>query len=47
MIFALGTPMNARCRPWTFEWALKPSAIMVSAIDFFESPRIFEKVKKN
>jgi hypothetical protein len=38
--------MNARCRPWTFEWTLKPSAIMVSAIDFFKSPRIFEKVKK-
>ncbi len=47
MIFALGTPINARCRPWTFEWALKPDAIMISAIDFFKSPRTFQRAKKS
>jgi queuine/archaeosine tRNA-ribosyltransferase len=46
MIFALGTPVNARCRPWTFDWAIKPDAIMISAIDFLSSPRLLEAVKK-
>ena len=46
MIFALGTPINARFRPWTYDWALKPDALMISAIDFFSSPRLFQKIKK-
>ncbi|MFW9778092.1 MAG: hypothetical protein ACFFE8_04495 [Candidatus Heimdallarchaeota archaeon] len=46
MIFALGSPVNARCRPWTFDWAIKPDALMISAIDFLSSPRLFETVKK-
>ncbi|MHA2202255.1 MAG: hypothetical protein ACW991_01065 [Candidatus Hodarchaeales archaeon] len=46
MIFALGTPINARFRPWTYDWALKPDALMISAIDFFSSPRLFQKVEK-
>lgn len=46
MIFALGTPINARFRPWTYDWALKPDALMISAIDFFSSPRLFQKVGK-
>jgi hypothetical protein len=46
MIFALGSPVNARCRPWTFDWAIKPDAIMISAIDFLSSPRLFAAVKK-
>ncbi|MFX1505494.1 MAG: hypothetical protein ACFFDC_05195 [Promethearchaeota archaeon] len=46
MIFAIGTPINARFRPWTYDWALKPDALMISAIDFFSSPRLFQKVIK-
>lgn len=46
MIFALGTPINTRFRPWTFDWALKPDALMISAIDFFNSPRLFQKIEK-
>lgn len=46
MIYAIGTPINARCRPWTYEWALKPDALMISAIDFFNSPKTYQKVKK-
>lgn len=46
MIYAIGTPINARCRPWTYEWALKPDALMISAIDFFSSPKTYQKVKK-
>ncbi|UCE12624.1 MAG: hypothetical protein JSV04_10570, partial [Candidatus Heimdallarchaeota archaeon] len=46
MIFALGTPVNARFRPWTYDWAIKPDALMISAIDFFSSPRTFEKIRK-
>ncbi|MFX0208062.1 MAG: hypothetical protein ACFFDT_18900 [Candidatus Hodarchaeota archaeon] len=46
MIFAIGTPINARFRPWTYDWALKPDALMISAIDFFSSPRLFQKVVK-
>ncbi len=46
MIFALGTPINARFRPWAYDWTIKPDALMISAIDFFTSPITFEKVKK-
>ncbi|MFX1285762.1 MAG: hypothetical protein ACFFB5_19130 [Promethearchaeota archaeon] len=46
MIFALGTPINARFRPWTYDWTLKPDALMVSAIDFFTTPTLFQKIKK-
>jgi hypothetical protein len=46
MIFAIGTPINARFRPWIYDWVLKPDALMISAIDFFSSPRLFQKVKK-
>lgn len=46
MIFALGSPVNARCRPWTFDWAIKPDALMISSIDFLSSPRTFAAVKK-
>ncbi|MFW9854570.1 MAG: hypothetical protein ACFFFG_05900 [Candidatus Thorarchaeota archaeon] len=46
MIFALGSPVSARCRPWTFDWAIKPDALMISAIDFLSSPRLLERVKK-
>ena len=46
MIFALGTPINARFRPWTYDWAIAPDALMVSAIDFFTSPPTFRRVKK-
>jgi hypothetical protein len=46
VIFALGTPINARFRPWTYDWTIKPDALMISAIDFFTSPTAFEKVKK-
>jgi hypothetical protein len=46
LIYAIGTPINARCRPWTYEWALKPDALMFSAIDFFSSPKTYQKVKK-
>ncbi|UCG02203.1 MAG: hypothetical protein JSW11_21755 [Candidatus Heimdallarchaeota archaeon] len=46
MIFAIGTPINAIFRPWTYDWALKPDALMISAIDFFSSPRLFQKVVK-
>ncbi|MFX0016688.1 MAG: hypothetical protein ACFFB2_18610 [Promethearchaeota archaeon] len=47
MIFALGTPVNSRCRPWTYNWALEPDALMISAIDFLNSPKLFQKIKKN
>ncbi|MFX0123539.1 MAG: hypothetical protein ACFFAE_07840 [Candidatus Hodarchaeota archaeon] len=46
MIFALGTPINARFQPWIYDWALKPDALMVSAIDFFSTPRLYQKVVK-
>ncbi len=46
MIFALGTPINARFRPWVYDWTIKPDALMISAIDFFTSPTTLEKVKK-
>jgi len=46
LIYALGTPINARFKPWTYEWALKPDALMISAIDFFDNPKLFQKVKK-
>ena len=46
MIFALGTPVNARTRPWIYDWIVKPDALMISAIDLIENPRLFEKVKK-
>lgn len=46
MIFAIGTPINARFRPWTYDWALKPDALMISAIDFLSSPKLFQKVVK-
>ncbi|MFX0136563.1 MAG: hypothetical protein ACFFDN_23185, partial [Candidatus Hodarchaeota archaeon] len=46
MIFAVGTPINAQFKPWTYNWALKPDALMISAIDFFDAPKIYQKVKK-
>jgi hypothetical protein len=46
MIFALGTPINARTKPWNYDWIIKPDALMVSAIDLMENPRLFEKVKR-
>ena len=46
MIFALGTPVKAKFRPWTYDWAPKPDALMISAIDFFSSPTLFHKIKK-
>ncbi|MFX0171524.1 MAG: hypothetical protein ACFE9L_06370 [Candidatus Hodarchaeota archaeon] len=46
MIFALGTPINAKFKPWTYDWATKPDALMISAIDFFDAPKIYQKVKK-
>lgn len=46
MIFALGTPINARFRPWTYDWTLKPDALMISAIDFFTTPTLFQKIEK-
>ncbi|NHJ00802.1 MAG: hypothetical protein EAX86_01615 [Candidatus Heimdallarchaeota archaeon] len=45
MIFAIGTPVNAHFRPWTYDWALKPDALMISAIDFLSSPRTYKKLK--
>jgi hypothetical protein len=45
MIFALGTPINAQTKPWSYDWIVKPDAIMISAIDFLESPSLYEKVK--
>ncbi len=46
MIFALGTPINARFRPWTYDWTPKPDALMISAIDFFTTPTLFKKIEK-
>ena len=44
MIFALGTPVNARTKPWVYDWVIKPDALMISAIDLMENPHLFEKV---
>jgi hypothetical protein len=44
MIFALGTPINAQTKPWKYDWIVQPDAIMISAIDFFDSPKLFERV---
>ena len=46
MIFALGTPINARTKPWVYDWIIKPDALMISAIDLMENPRLFERVKQ-
>jgi len=46
MIFALGTPINALTKPWTYDWIIKPDALMISAIDLMENPRLFERVKQ-
>ena len=46
MIFALGTPINARTKPWNYDWIIKPDALMISAIDLMENPRLFERVKQ-
>ena len=46
MIFALGTPINARTKPWVYDWIIKPDALMISAIDLMENSRLFERVKQ-
>jgi len=46
MIFALGTPINARTKPWIYDWIIKPDALMISAIDLMENPRLYERVKQ-
>ncbi|MHA1332303.1 MAG: hypothetical protein ACTSR2_14645, partial [Candidatus Hodarchaeales archaeon] len=46
MIFALGTPIFARFRPWSFSWIIKPDALMVSAIDLISSKRAFNQLQK-
>ena len=46
MIFALGTPINARTKPWVYDWIVKPDALMISAIDLMENPRLYQTIKK-
>lgn len=46
MIFGIGTPVNARFRPWSYDWTIKPDALMISAIDFLKSRTLFQKVKE-
>ncbi|PWI48217.1 hypothetical protein CEE45_07870 [Candidatus Heimdallarchaeota archaeon B3_Heim] len=46
MSFALGTPINARIRPWKYDWIVKPDSLMISAIDLMENSSLFEKIKK-
>ena len=44
MIFALGTPINARTKPWEYDWSVKPDALMISAIDLLTNKRLFRKI---
>jgi len=46
LIFGIGTPVNARVRPWSYDWTIKPDALMISAIDFLTSRSLFQKVKE-
>ncbi len=46
MIFALGTPVNSRTHPWAYDWTIKPDALMISAIDFLNSPSTFKRLCK-
>ncbi len=46
MIFGIGTPVNARFRPWCYDWTIKPDALMISAIDFLKSRTLFQRVKE-
>ena len=44
MIFALGTPIDARTKPWEYDWSVKPDALMISAIDLLPNKRLFKKI---
>ncbi|MHA1971747.1 MAG: hypothetical protein ACTSW1_02070 [Candidatus Hodarchaeales archaeon] len=46
MIFALGTQIFARFKPWVFPWIIKPDALMVSAIDLISNKRAFQQLQK-
>ncbi len=46
MIFALGTPVNARFRPWIYDWVVEPDALMISALDFLSSPKTFSLLQR-
>ncbi len=46
MIFALGTPINARFKPWAIPGMLLPDGLMISVVDFFRSKKLLKDVRK-
>ncbi len=46
MIFALGTPINVKFKPWVISGMLKPDALMISVVDFLRSSKLYRKVLK-
>lgn len=42
----MGTPVNAKFKPWTIPGMLKPDALMISVVDFIRSRSLLDRVRK-